>query len=55
MKQSFYLPFVLLFAPFVLLAHGGTIKGLVVDAQTNTELPGATVRIDNPPLAPATN
>ena len=55
MKQSFYLPSVLLFAPFVLLAHGGTIKGLVVDAQTNTELPGATVRIDNPPLATATN
>ena len=55
MKQSFYLPFILLFAPFVLLAHGGTIKGLVVDAQTNTELPGATVRIDNPPLATATN
>lgn len=26
-------------------AHGGTIRGLVVDAETNTELPGAFVRL----------
>jgi Fe2+ transport system protein B len=43
MKPSFSLLLFLLLAPLALLAHGGTIKGLVVDAQTNTELPGATV------------
>lgn len=55
MKPSFSLLLFLLLAPLALLAHGGTIKGLVVDAQTNTELPGATVRIEQPALATATN
>ncbi|MCC7504679.1 MAG: TonB-dependent receptor [Saprospiraceae bacterium] len=54
MKQVLHLLFFLC-APHWLLAHGGTLKGLVTDAQTNTELPGATVRIAEPALSTATN
>ncbi len=53
--KPFFTISIFLLLPLVLLAHGGTIKGLVVDAQTNTELPGATVRLSNPALSTATN
>lgn len=54
MKKIFRILSVLL-VPFTLFAHGGTIEGLVVDAATNGELPGATVRLTDPALTISTN
>lgn len=48
-KFSHFLTMLLLMAAIAAQAHNGTIKGMVLDADTRTGLPGANIRINSTP------